>query len=41
MQQSSKPPVRTVSRGAAIRAQKRNAEMATKITNDYLRRLGD
>ena len=29
-------PVRTVSRGAAIRAQKRNAEMANKITNEYL-----
>jgi ribonuclease J len=28
--------VRTVSRGAAIRAQKRNAEMANKITNEYL-----
>lgn len=27
---------RTVSRGAAIRAQKRNAEMANKITNEYL-----
>lgn len=29
-------PVHTVSRGAAIRAQKRNAEMANKITNEYL-----
>lgn len=29
-------PIRTVSRGAAIRAQKRNAEMANKITNEYL-----
>jgi ribonuclease J len=28
-------PVHTVSRGAAIRAQKRNAEMANKITNEY------
>ena len=28
--------VRTVSRGAAIRAQKRNAEMANKLANEYL-----
>jgi len=29
-------PMRTVSRGAAIRAQKRNAEMANKIASEYL-----
>lgn len=29
-------PTRTVSRGAAIRAQKRNAEMANKLANEYL-----
>ena len=29
-------PARTVSRGAAIRAQKRNAEMANKLANEYL-----
>jgi len=34
--QQTDAPVRTVSRGAAIRAQKRNAEMANKITNEYL-----
>lgn len=29
-------PVRTVSRGAAIRAQKRNAELANKLASEYL-----
>ena len=36
LKQDNAAPVRTVSRGAAIRAQKRNAEMANKITNEYL-----
>lgn len=34
--QNTNAPVRTVSRGAAIRAQKRNAEMANKLANEYL-----
>lgn len=35
-QANTAAPVRTVSRGAAIRAQKRNAEMANKLANEYL-----
>jgi len=35
-QNNNASPVRTVSRGAAIRAQKRNAEMANKLANEYL-----
>jgi ribonuclease J len=35
-QQNSNAPARTVSRGAAIRAQKRNAEMANKLAGQYL-----
>lgn len=35
-QNSQAAPTRTVSRGAAIRAQKRNAEMANKLANEYL-----
>jgi hypothetical protein len=36
---TNRPPAvvtRTASRGAAIRAQKRNAEMATKLAGEYL-----
>jgi ribonuclease J len=32
---NASPVVRTVSRGAAMRAQKRNVEMASKIANEY------
>lgn len=35
-QQQQTAPARTVSRGAAIRAQKRNSEMANKLANEYL-----